>query len=142
MIPTFKANLGLSIWLISIRAQKIDVSGLKMYSMVILGFLIHDKLSKIWYFENSLLLAITSIDLILEMLFLVLSNINIQFDIESFLWRTFSTVEALSITKHVELIDNHKYTKIALDKNFQTFLVHVTAWKPQSQLHTHLGSFC
>ena len=52
--------------------------------MVITGFLIQDKTSKIRFFEKTFLLADTSIEVILRMSFLALSNADIQSDTENF----------------------------------------------------------
>ena len=41
--------------------------------------------SKILFFEKTFLLANTSIEVVLEMPFLALSNANIQFDTENFI---------------------------------------------------------
>ena len=41
--------------------------------------------------------------------------------------RTYSTAEALSTTRRVELLDKHKFAKAALDENSETFVVHVAA---------------
>ena len=65
--------------------------------------------------------------LILGMPFLAFSNGDIQFDTESFTWRSYSTAKALPTARRIELIDKYEFTKAALDKNSETFVVHVTA---------------
>ena len=52
--------------------------------MIIIGFSIQDKSGKIRFFEEIFLLVHTNIDVVLEILFLTLTNQNIQFDIKSF----------------------------------------------------------
>ena len=66
-------------------------------------------------------------ELILRIPFLALSNANIQFDTESFTWRSYSAAEALPTTRQVEMIDKHDFAKAALDENSETFVVNVTA---------------
>ena len=66
-------------------------------------------------------------EVVLGMLFLAFSNADIQFDTESFTWRSFSAAEALPTTRWVELINKHEFDKAALDKNSETFVVHVAA---------------
>ena len=127
MTPIFAAKLGLSIRLIGIGAQKIDGSALKTYGMAIAGFSIQDKLGRARFFEETFLLADTSMEVVLGMPFLALSNADIQFDTESFTWRSYSTAEALPTTRRVELIDKHEFAKAALDENSETFVVHVAA---------------
>ena len=53
--------------------------------MVIVEFSIQDKTGKIRFFEEIFLLADTSIEVVLGIPFLVLSNADIQFDTESFI---------------------------------------------------------
>ena len=77
--------------------------------------------------EETFLLADTSIEVVLGMPFLALSNADIQFDTESFTWRSYSAAEALPTTRRVELIDKHEFAKAALDENSETFVVHVAA---------------
>ena len=52
--------------------------------MLIAGFSILDKMGKIRFFEETFLLAETSMKVVLGMSFLALSNTDIQFDTESF----------------------------------------------------------
>ena len=48
-----------------------------MHGIVIVGFLIQDKLGKIRFFEGTFLLADTSIEVVLGILFLTFSNVDI-----------------------------------------------------------------
>ena len=66
-------------------------------------------------------------EVVLGMSFLILSNTNIQFDTESFTWRSYSTAKALPTTRRVELIDKRHFAKAALDKNSETFVIHIAA---------------
>ena len=68
-------------------------------------------------------------EVVLGMPFLTLSHADIQFDTESFTWRSYSAAKVLRTTRRVELIDKHKFAKAALDKNSETFVVHVVALK-------------
>lgn len=43
--------------------------------------------------------------------------------------RSYTTVEALSTTSQIKLIDKREFTKIALDKNFKMFIVYTTPLK-------------
>ena len=120
---TFIAKLGFSIQLIGIDAQKIDSSALKTYGMVIAGFSIWDKMGKIRFFEQFFLLADISMEVVLGIIFLALSNLNIEFDIESFTWRSYSAVKALPTARWVKSILKYKFEKAALNKNSKTFVV-------------------
>ena len=77
MTPAFAAKLGLSTQSRNVGAQKIDGSTLKTYGMTIAGFSIQDGLGKIRFFEKTFLLADTSMDVVLGMPFLSLSNADV-----------------------------------------------------------------
>ena len=93
--------------------------------MVIAGFQIENKLGKAQFFEESFLLADTSIEVVLRMPFLILSNANIQFAKKEFICRSYTTAEALPTTKQVELIDKKEFAKVVLDEEFETFVMHI-----------------
>ena len=95
--------------------------------MVIAGFSIQDKSGRAQFFEETFWLADTSMEVVLGILFLALSNTDIQFDTESFTWRSYSIAEALLTTRQVKLIDKHDFAKVALEQNSETFAVHVAA---------------
>ena len=79
MIPAYIAKLSLKVCLTNVKAQKIDSSLLKTSGMVIAGFQIEDKFGRAWFFQKSFLLGNTSMEMVLEMPFLIFSNANIQF---------------------------------------------------------------
>ena len=93
--------------------------------MAIATFSIQDKSGRARFLEEIFLLADTSMEVVLEMLFLALNNADIQFYPESFTWRSYGIAEVLPTTRRVERIDKHNFTKIALDKNSEMFVVHV-----------------
>ncbi len=66
-------------------------------------------------------------EVVLRMPFLALSNVNFQFNAEKLTWRTYTTAKALPITSWVKLIDKREFVRAALDKNSETFVVHVSA---------------
>lgn len=66
-------------------------------------------------------------EVVLGMLFLTLSNANIQFTEKELTWRYYIAAKALPTTKWVELIDKKKFAKTVLDKESETFVMHVTA---------------
>ena len=71
-------------------------------------------------------------DMVLEIPFLTMNNIDIQFDTWCFTWRSYTTAKALPITKQVELIDKQKFAKVAVDKNSKMFIIYLAAWKLQN----------
>lgn len=76
MTSAYVAKVGLITWKTSVGAQKIDGLLLKIYDMASTKFSIQNSLEKIWFFEEIFLLVNTSIEVILEMLFLTFSNAN------------------------------------------------------------------
>ena len=87
------------------------------------------KLNRARFFQKSFLLAEISMEVVLGMLFLILSNANIQLEEKKLTWRSYTAVEALLTTKRIELIDKKELAKMALDKKSKTFVVYTTAWK-------------
>ena len=65
-------------------------------------------------------------EVVFGMLFLTLSNANIGFFNRELTWRTYSTTEALSTIKKVQIIDRNEFAKAALDLDKKTFVVHIT----------------
>ncbi len=79
MSQAFAHQLGLKIWKINVRAQKIDGSTLKTYEIIVSTFFVLDKDSRERFFEKSFLLADVKPDIVLGMPFLILSNVDIDF---------------------------------------------------------------
>ncbi len=79
MIPAYATKLSLTPRKISVRAQKIDGLPLETYDMVLACFLLLDSLGRDRFFEETFWLADTSIEIVLGMPFLGLSNTNFQF---------------------------------------------------------------
>ncbi len=79
MTPTFAAKWELRPRPTKVDAQKIDGLSLETYDTALTRFSIQDSLEIIWFFEETFLLADTSIEVVLEMLFLSLSNADVEF---------------------------------------------------------------
>ena len=68
--------------------------------------------------------------IVLEILFLALSNTNIEFiKLEKLSWRFYIAAKALSTNSRIELINKREFTRTALDENFETFVIYVTTLK-------------
>lgn len=63
----------------NVSTQKIDGITLVTYGMIVINFFLQDKHSKDRFFEENFLMADTSIEVVLGILFIFLSNINIRF---------------------------------------------------------------
>lgn len=77
MTPAFVAKLGLLTRPTSVGIQKIDGSLLAMHGMVVASFSLLDSQEKVRFFVETFLLADNSIEVVLGMPFLALSNANI-----------------------------------------------------------------
>lgn len=75
----FTKKLGLRVWKMEVADEKIDGSIIKTFEIVIAFFVINNKAKKSQFFEETFFLADISIDIILEMFFLTLSNVEINF---------------------------------------------------------------
>lgn len=79
MYPGFANKLGFKTWVTDIRTQKIDSFKLDTFEIVIVFFQVKDKEKRSRFFDKTFLLADISINIALKMLFLTLSNIEINF---------------------------------------------------------------
>lgn len=86
-----------------------------------------DKLGRAHFFQKTFLLA--KIKDVLGMPFLTLNNMDIKFAEKELIWTTYTTIEALSTTRRVQLID---FAKAVLDKNFELFVVNVSSLRLES----------
>ena len=133
MTPAYAAKFGLATRNNNVGTQKIDRSALVTYGIVIASFLLQDKLRKVRFFKETFLLADTSMEVVLEMLFLTRSDADIRFAEKELVWNRYTTAEALPTIRQVNLIDKKKFAKAALDENSETFMVHVATLKaPES----------
>ena len=69
------------------------------------------------------------------MLFLTLSNADIQFAEKELIWKTYTTKEVLPTTHQVKIIDWKKFAKAVLDKNVEAFVVHVSSLRLKMTIH-------
>lgn len=81
MILTFATQPGLKVWQINVEAQKIDGITLETYEMVVPIFSVLDKDSRERFLGESFFLANIKLNIVLGMLFLTISNANIDFQV-------------------------------------------------------------
>ena len=125
--PAYALKLGLRVYHNVVGAQKIDGSTFQTFGMVLTNFQVEDKLGRARFFQETFLLADISTKVVLGMPFLALSNADVQFIEKELTWRAYTTAKALLTTKRVELIDKKEFAKVALDENFETFVVYVAS---------------
>ena len=67
-------------------------------------------------------------EVVLEMLFLILSNADIQFAKEELTWRFYTTKKTLPTTRWVKLINKKEFAKVILDENVKAFVVYMASF--------------
>ena len=107
--------------------------------MVIAAFQVKDKFGRARFFQETFLLANTSMEVVLGMPFLTLSNADIQFAEKEQIWRSYIAEKALPTTRRVEFIDKKEFAKAALDENIEAFMVHVSSLNLGSKMTIHPG---
>ncbi len=95
--------------------------------MIVSTFLISDKDSRERFFKESFLLANVKPDVMLEMLFLTMSNADIGFQAWDLQWRSYITGDILPTTRQVELTRKKEFTATALEPEHKAFIVYVAA---------------
>ena len=95
--------------------------------MVIAGSQVEDKLGRAQFFQKSFLSPKTNMKMVLQISFLILSNLDIHFAEKKLTWRFYTATEALPITKQVELINKKEFAKALLGEESKTFVLHVAA---------------
>ena len=124
MQPVYTMKLGFHVRKINVNAEKIDRSYLDIFGMVIIDLLVKNKLGRAQFFRKTFLLANIGLELVLKMLFLILSRADIWFAEQKLVWKTYTTIETLPMTKIVEIIDKRKFAVVALNTDNKTLVVH------------------
>ena len=73
---------------------------------------------------------------VLGMSFLTFSNADVQFARKKLTWRTYTTEKALPTTRQVEIINQKKFAKAALDENVKVFVVYVSSLGSKMTIYT------
>ena len=79
MSQVFASELGLKIQKTNVRAQKIDGITLETYGIVVSTFSVSDKDNKERFFKKSFLLINVNLNIVFQMFFLTMNNIDIDF---------------------------------------------------------------
>ena len=80
------------------------------------------------FFQKTFLLADSSLKIVSNMLFIILSNADIKFCWKKLIWKFYITDAALSTIKQMKIIDKQKFAKTALDKNVKAFLIYIISF--------------
>lgn len=76
-------KLRLKIWKTNVKVQKIDGSILEIFGIIITNLQVEDKVGRSRFSQKKFLIANIKFEVILEMLFLKISNMNISFSKET-----------------------------------------------------------
>ena len=125
MGPAFAWKLGLHICKTNVGAQKIDGSALKTFGMVITDFQVKDKVGRPRFFQKTFWVADTKFEVVLEMLFLKISNTDVAFGERTLTRKSYTTNKALSTTEQVQLVNLKEFVIAALNADSKTFVMHV-----------------
>lgn len=84
-----------------------------MFLMVIRIFKVENKKKQLFFFKKIFLLPKLSLDVILEMSFITLRNIKINFLKLKIFLKTYALIKIIPITKKVQLVGKKKFTVVA-----------------------------
>ncbi len=79
MTPAYAAKLDFTTQKTCVGAQKMDGSPLETHGMISAKFSLQDSLGRVRFFEETFLLADISMEVVLGMPFLSLSNADVEF---------------------------------------------------------------
>lgn len=96
-----------------------------------------NKLIKACFYQKTFLLTDISMEKVLDMPFLTFCNANIAVIEKEFTWKSYTTADVLLTTRRVELINKKEFTKAALDKNSETFVIYIVSLNLAPILEIH-----
>ena len=100
------------------------------------SFLVQNNLRKLWFFEETFLLADIRLEIVLILPFLILNNADVEFtELKKLTWRFYIVAKALYTTSWVKLINKMKFVKAALNENSKIFVVYAAALKAEASIH-------
>ena len=139
MTLAYAKKLGFRTQKTEIGAQIIDGSSLDIFWIVIAGFQVLDKHGRTQFFQEIFLLANMTMEVVLGMPFLTLSNADIQFAEKELTWRSYIAKKALPTTQRVKLIDKKEFAKVVLDENIGAFVMYMSFLSLRSKMTIHLA---
>ena len=101
MSAVYIKRLSFYIQKTNIGAQKIDNSALEIVGMVIADFQVKDKDGRPRFFQKTFLVADTKFEVILEKLFLKISNSDMAFGERTLIWKSYTINKTIPITEQV-----------------------------------------
>ncbi len=105
--------------------------------MIVSTFSVLNKDGKERIFEESFLLADVKPDIVFAIPFLIMSNIDIDFQAWDLQWKSYTSRNVFPTTRQVELIGKKEFVATALDPEYETFIVHIAALSVDSGGEVH-----
>ena len=93
--------------------------------MVVAAFLVTDKANQVKFFEKIFLVANVIPKVVFKMLFLTLSDANIDFLDWELRWRIYTTEKIFPTTKRIKVIRKKEFAAAAIDPEHETYIIHI-----------------
>ena len=93
--------------------------------MIIADFQVENKANRSRFLQKIFLVIDTKFEVILEMLFLKISNMDMSFGEKTLIWKTYTTNKILPTTKQVQIIDLEEFVIATLYIDNKTFVMHI-----------------
>lgn len=107
------------------NTQKINSSRLKTYDMIIALAQVDHKDEKFRFFEETFLLAYIGLKIAFEILFFILSNIEVKFNDWKLKKRLYIATKVFPTTRQVKLIGRKEFAALAFDLVDEIFVVYI-----------------
>ena len=88
-----------------------------------------NKVGRSRFFQEIFLVTDTKFKVVLEMLFLKISNANMSFSKGTFMSKFYTTNKVLPTTKHIHIVDSKKFVLTVLNVDNKIFVVHIVIRK-------------
>ncbi len=105
--------------------------------MVVSTFSVSDKDGRERFFKENFLLADVKLDVVLRILFLTISNVDVDIQARDLQWRFYITRDVLLTTRQVELIGKKKFAAASLDSEHKVFIVYIATLNLDSDNKVH-----
>lgn len=102
--------------------------------MVLASFYFKDKLGKIQFIKEIFLVIVTSINIILGMLFFNLNNENMVFKDQKLTLRSYTLATALLTTKWVKIINQKEFAVTTLESEKEAFVTYLAFFNLSSRM--------
>ena len=122
--PAFAKKLGFPIRPTDVGLQKIDGTTMDTFKIVVTAFSVTNKANQVRFFEEIFLVANVSLEVVFEMFFFTLNDIDINILGRELRWRTYTTKKGFPTIRRVELVDKKEFASAIFDLKSGIFIVH------------------